>query len=57
MTALLEKPGIILSHQNNHGQNNQDFLPFLNLADAQTRKILEKQPRTRRTSIKRATSG
>ena len=39
----------------NHGQNNQEFLEFLNLATAQIRTLLEKQPRIRSTSIKKAT--
>lgn len=55
MTALLEKVAeIMLDQQNNHGQNNQEFLDFLNLATAQIRTLLEKQPRKRSTSIKRA---
>jgi hypothetical protein len=40
--------------ENNHDQNNQEFLDFLNLADAQIRSFFEKQPRRRGTSIKRA---
>ena len=37
----------------NHGQKNQDFLDFLNLATAQIRTLLEKQPRIRSTSTKK----
>jgi hypothetical protein len=39
--------------KNNQGQNNQEFLDFLNLATAQIRTLLEKQPRQRSTSIKK----
>jgi hypothetical protein len=39
--------------ENNHGQNNQEFLDFLNLATAQIRTLLEKQPRIRTTSTKK----
>jgi len=38
---------------NNHGQNNQEFLDFLNLATTQIRTLLEKQPRGRRITTKR----
>jgi len=49
----------MLDQQDNHGQNNQVSLDFLNLAAAQIRTLLahtggrlpEKQPRIRRTSI------
>jgi len=37
----------------NHGQKNQDFLDFLNLATAQIRTLLEKQPRIRSTSTRK----
>jgi hypothetical protein len=39
--------------KNNHGQNNQDFLDFLNLATAQIRALPEKQPGARHTTTKR----
>jgi hypothetical protein len=48
--ATGEESGV---RENNHGQNNQDFLDFLNLATAQIRTLLEKQPRIRGTSTKK----
>ena len=38
--------------ENNHGQNNQEFLDFLNLATAQIRTLLVKQPGLRHTTTK-----
>jgi hypothetical protein len=50
MTHLLEKvAGIVL--QNNQGQNNQDFLHFLNTTTAEMRTLLQKPSRRRRITI------
>jgi hypothetical protein len=58
MTALLEKVAVItLNHQNDHGPNNQEFLDFLNLATAQMRTLLRKQPRQRLRSTKPKADG
>jgi len=68
MTALLEKVAAIMLRsssplpqgegpgvrENNQDQNNQDFLGFLNLATAQMRALLDKQPSLRPISTKKS---
>jgi len=39
--------------ENNHGQNNQDFLDFLNLPRPKIRTLREKQPGITSTSTKK----
>jgi hypothetical protein len=58
MTGLLEKVAeITLRHQDDQGQNNQEFLEFLYLATAEIRLLLRKQPRRRSTSTKKNNQG
>jgi hypothetical protein len=53
LTTLLEQAAALaLNQRNDHGQNNQDFLDFLNTATAEIRSVLEKQPRIRRVTTK-----
>jgi len=53
MTRLLEKVAEMVHNQGNgQGQNDQEFLDFLNTATAQMRNILGKPSRRRRTTIK-----
>jgi hypothetical protein len=53
MTLLLEKVAeITLRHQDDHRVNNQEFLDFLNLATAEMRLLLRKQPRQTLASTK-----
>ena len=51
MTHLLERVAEIVL-RNDQGQNNQDFLDFLNTTTAEMRKLLEKPSRRRRIPIK-----
>jgi hypothetical protein len=49
-----EGPGV---REDGQGQNNQEFLDFLNTATAEMRKILRKPSRRRRTTIKQKAAG
>jgi hypothetical protein len=58
MTRLLEKvAAAVHSEENDQGQNNQEFLDFLNTVTAEMRKILEKPSRRRRITINPVLSG
>jgi hypothetical protein len=61
MTRLLERTAALLLNDNNQGdiqeQNKQDFLDYLNQANAQIRALLEKRSSPRRTTIKRPGPG
>jgi hypothetical protein len=52
MTRLLEKVAAVVI-ENDQGQNNQEFLDFLNTVTAEIRKILQTPSRRRRITVKR----